>query len=222
MAKFNRRLLVIVAPLLLLAIGACANMIPPIDQPNPFGLDGRPVPVTFESAGTASLAPQAVTGVAETSFTFNDIDKPPFPPTSIENQMNAASAVLASGTGPDTITITSLSIRLRGWQGHTNFDMAPANEKATINLQATGQLVLVKDGECSETECRYEVQEGASLGVLKMDGPALVNFMRIVTTDPTENYADLRVVVQAEEEDELSGKMLTLRLEAKSGTILFN
>lgn len=221
MAQFNRRLLVLVAPLLLAALAACGALIPDQSATDPFKLDGKTVEVAFTDVASASLTPQTVVGESTTTFEWDDFERSfPISPREIVNEVRVASAVLSGGADPGTIELTGLTIRLRAWQGPATYGAAEENQRAQITLTAAGPVVLRHTGSCTASGCPYTVQAGGQLGSLTMEGNALSNFLRIATNTPITNYAEIYATVESED-DNLAGTTLTIRLSAAEGTIKF-
>lgn len=201
------------AVLLASVLAACA-LVPPQSVTDPFGLDGTPVPVYFEGAA-AALVPQAVNGSARGVFEFDDFSGSlPLNPGSIRNEIRLRSADLDDPDGPATITLTSLVMTVRAWQGAAEYASAEPANRAELTLTMNETLTLVR-GDCTAVSCSYEV-DGATLGTLRAEGAALRSLLNVATTAPTPNQGQAAMEVVAAE-DALAGRTLLIVLDASEG-----
>ena len=87
-----------------------------------------------------------------------------------------------------------------------------------------GYCALNQRGECGVGSCDYEFGfnvDVALLGVLSLTGADFDRAFAILTGEPDDNHVRLVVGLDVEPEEQLDGRVLTLRLDASEGSIGF-
>ena len=209
------------AALIVLLSGCGAVAVPVTD---PFGLDEAQVRLELRRGPPLmSLAPAAVDGSGQVTVAFDDWDTPdlPFQPGRLANELTVATADLDAGAddAPETITLTDVDVDVWLWHGAAEPDAVARS--VHVRLSDLGPITLTR-GACTADTCSYSYGGGApAFGNLQVTGSAFSTAYTIVTQAPEPNRVRVAVTVQAEPEDALDGRNLTVTLGAEKGSIGF-